>query len=280
MRRLVLALLALVVALAVGGAAWRYVAAGDPTGRLVITEVRGPVTLTSAGRPAPAGEGDVLDGADQLATGPDGRAVLELGGAVIRLGPVSSMVVQGVDTDGVRLELQDGQLQATVRPGTAAVRVDSKGREIVATNADFSVGVHEDVLQVATGRGEVRLTGVDPPTVLAEGQLATVVDGSLTREALPTELLLAVEWADERRTRAVTQVLTGSTSPGAEVTIRGSFGKRTVRADKRGRFSAEVPLAEGENPVELTATDVLGRNAEVTGTLAVRDTTGPTLRSQ
>ncbi len=280
MRRLVLALLALVVALAVVSAAWRYLAADTPTGRLVITELRGPVTRTAGGVAADVGEGVVLERDDQLATGPDGRVVLELGGAVIRLGPVSSMTVQAVDTDGVRLELQDGQLQATVRPNTSAIRVSSQGREVVATNADFSVGVRDDVLQVATESGEVRLTGVDPPTVLPAGERATVVDATLTREPLPTELLLAVEWEGERRTRAVTQVVTGSTSPGADVIIRGSFGRRTVRADSKGRFTAEVPLAEGDNPVELTATDVLGRSADVTGSLAVRDTTGPVLRSQ
>ncbi len=279
MRRLVLALLALVVALAVVSAAWRYLAADAPTGQLVITELRGPVTRTTGGVAGDVREGVVLERDDQIATGPDGRVVLELGGAVIRLGPVSSMTVQAVDTDGVRLELQDGQLQATVRPNTSAIRISSQGREVVATNADFSVGVRDDVLQVATETGEVRLTGVDPPTILPAGELAIVVDATLTREPLPTELLLAVEWEGERRTRATTQVITGSTSPGADVTIRGAFGRRTVRADSKGRFTAEVPLTEGANPVELTATDVLGRSADVTGSLAVRDTTGPVIRS-
>jgi hypothetical protein len=282
MRRILLVLLAVVVALAVGGAAWRYVAAEDPGGRLIVAEITGPVTLAGEGRAtAPVERGTVLVPSDELATGPDGRVVLELTpGTRIRLGPSSSVMVKSVERDAVQLELENGQLQATVRPDSGAVRVGSHGRQAVATQGEFSVGVRGDIMQVAAEKGTVTVTGVDPPTTLAQGQQATVVAQKLETDRIPPSMLLAVEWPQRSRTRAVTQALTGQTSPGAEVGIDGSFGHRSVRADASGHFAIDLPLAEGDNPVQIHAIDILGRETKVSGALAVRDTTGPTLRSE
>src|SRR5687767_1668107 len=117
MRRLLTALVGVVVVAFALGAVWRYLAAERGTAVLVLVEVDGRVELTGPGRPAAAAtEGTVLGPDDRLRTSAASRAVLSLGeGTRIRLGPTSSLVVQSVDADGVALELEDGQLQATVR---------------------------------------------------------------------------------------------------------------------------------------------------------------------
>jgi hypothetical protein len=71
--------------------------------------------------------------------------------------------------------------------------------------------------------------------------------------------------------------VTGRTEPGARVRVEGSAGVVETRADGQGNFRVEIPLFEGENPVRVEATDLLGKVVEVTGLLE-RDQSGPTFR--
>ena len=184
------------------------------------------------------------------------------------------MRVTSVDAEGVRLELEDGALEATVRPGTPPLRVANSGREVVAINADLAVGVADGVLQVEAREGEVALSGADQ-TRLEEGSVATLVDRKAVIAPIPEELLLTVDWPAKQRTRAESDVLQGRTAPGARVFVRGPWGELTTTADAEGRFSIEVPLDEGGNSVTVAAVDPLGNDREVQGTLATRDTLGP-----
>lgn len=67
-------------------------------------------------------------------------------------------------------------------------------------------------------------------------------------------------------------VLTGSTEPGATLTLNGS--PLTVGSD--GSFSASVALAEGANALLFVATDAAGNRATRSGTV-VLDSTSPTV---
>lgn len=281
MRRWVGVLLGL-VALAAGiGALWTYLSDGASEMTLVLVDVDGTVTLAGPDGTALAAEvGRPLDASDHVATGKGSRAVLGLGSETrIRLGPESSLAVTSVGADGVRLELEGGALEATVRPGSGAVRVGNAGREVVATNAEFAVGVSDGVLQVEARDGELGLSGVDE-TRLQAGNVATLVDRKAAIAAIPEELLLEVRWPSEERTRAATQEVAGRTVPGALVAVRGGWGEPVVgRADAEGRFRIEVPLTEGRNPVTVHATDPLGNRADVEGVLNTRDTLGPRSKS-
>ena len=137
---------------------------------------------------------------DHLETLEGSRAVLGLGRETrIRLGPESSLRVTALGPEGVQLELEDGALQATVRPG-APVRVGSEGREIVATNAEFAMGVSDGVVQVEALQGEIGLSGADQ-TRLEAGSVATIVDRRAVIAPIPEELLLEVRWPAADRTR-------------------------------------------------------------------------------
>ncbi|MEQ1503911.1 MAG: FecR domain-containing protein [Myxococcota bacterium] len=279
MRRVLVGLLAAVVVVAMVTALWRYVRAESPHGQLELTEIDGEVQVQRAvGDAAAARPGQILHADDRVSTGAAGRAVLSLGRDThIRVGPTSSLQVVAVDEAGVSLELENGALQATVRPEAGAVRVNSRGRAVLATSGEFAVGVSDDILQVSATRGSLSLSGVDQ-TRLEEGQQATVVDRHAEVGAVPEELLLAVDWPQEARTRSELTTVTGTTQPGARVTLSGAFGERTVTANAEGRFVAEVPLAEGDNPVEFEAVDILGRQTTVEGALPTRDTQGPSFR--
>ncbi len=282
MRRVLVALLTVVVAVAVGTAGWRYLKAEVKVERLVLAETEGSVSVArQGGGPGVVAAGTELAPGDQVATGTDGRAVLQLSpGTRIRLGPTSSVGVVSVDQEGVQLELENGQLQATVRPESGAVRIGSRGRQVVSTRGEFQVGVSGEILQVAAASGEVSLAGIDPPVVLGAGEQVTVVDRGANPEPISAAVVLAVAWPEEQRTRSETQRIEGETDPGAEVRIEGDFGRRVVRADREGRFRAEVPLAEGTNAVRIVSVDLLGRETVISAALQTRDTTGPRVRGE
>jgi hypothetical protein len=274
-----MAVLALVVVVAMGSALWRYVRDDAPLAVLRLTDVRGDVTVGHRGAAAmPADEGLVLEPDDHIVTGADSRAVLTLGPSThIRLGPTSSLEVVEVDASAVSLELQDGRLHATVRPDSGAVRVGNRGRAVVATSGAFDVGVAGDVMQVSASDGALSLSGVDA-THLAAGEQATLVDRHADVGPASEELLLAVQWPTEGRTRAEATVVTGTTQAGARVRLRWDGGEVRISADEAGRFHASIPLDEGENQLSVEAEDALGHRAEDEGELQVRDTTGPAFR--
>lgn len=278
--RLLPLFLGLIVVIAGASALWRYVAVEDLGAELVIVETSGEVRVHGSSRSVDGVEpGTVLQADDRVQTGDSSRAVLALGSDTrIRLGPTSSLQVRAISEDGVSLELENGALEATVRPESGAVRIGNRGREVIATNADFEVGARDEVLQVTASRGELSLVGVDVTRVDA-GSQAIIVDRKADVGPISEDLLLAVEWPEGARTREPSTVVTGRTVPGAVVRLHHERGVVEVQADGTGSFRAEVPLAEGENEVRVEAVDVLGHQAEATHALQTRDTQGPTFQA-
>jgi hypothetical protein len=262
------------VALVLGVVAWQSLRWESLGPELRLISIEGAVTITAGDATRPARAGDPLLPADQLLTGSDGRASMRLGDdTTISVGPTSSLEITAVDATGVSLELEDGALSATVRPDSGAVRVGSRGRSVVSTNAVFDVGVEGELLQVAVSEGEVAMSGTDVTRVGA-GQQVWVVDRHGTVDQIPEELLLAVQWPTEAKTRREQWVVEGRTVPGATIRVRGGAQVVEVKADATGVFRANVLLAEGENRVVVESTDLLGRRTEVPGVL-VRDSSGP-----
>ena len=278
MRRALVALLTLVVLLAMASALWSYLRWEPDAPGLVLAEISGDVRISRSAADLDAKPGIELLPNDRVGTGPDGRARLSVGDQTeIRLGPSAQVAVQAVNESGVSLELEGGALQATVRPDSGGVKLSNRGRQVLATIADFEMGVSNDILQVSVSRGELSASGIDRSRI-AEGEIATIVDRHAEVGPVPEELLLAIDWPQEARTRAQITRVSGRTQPGANVTLSGSFGRRTISADTQGHFSAELPLAEGDNPIEVRAVDVFGREASVEGMLQTRDTRGPSFQ--
>ncbi|MBW2254006.1 MAG: FecR domain-containing protein [Deltaproteobacteria bacterium] len=281
MRRLVVPVLGLIVLVAAFLATLASLSEGSTDVALVLTEVAGEVTITDAGLETSAAQTGIrVNPLDRVATGEDARAVLELGHETrIRLGPVSSIQVNAVDEEGVEIELEEGALQATVRPDSGSLRLSSRGREALITDGDISMGVLPDeMLLLESTRGDAMLAGIIGASLLQEGERLVVGrEEHAEIGRIPEELLLAVQWPENPRTRKETMEIPGKTEPGARVRITGSAGVTEVRADEQGAFRVEVSLYEGENPVRVEAVDLLGNSVEVRGVLE-RDQSGPTFR--
>ncbi|MBN2799260.1 MAG: FecR domain-containing protein [Deltaproteobacteria bacterium] len=250
---------------------------GDEAGvALVVAEVIGPVSLLGGqGEALTIGPGTRLSAHQRVATGPDARAVLALGDETrVRLGPESSVTVRSVDAEVVRLELEDGRLQATVRPSSGALSVTAGGREVLATDADLAMAVSGEVEVIQVDRGEAALVGVQGVRALERGERLTLRgDADPQLGAIPEDLLLTVRWPG-RNTREDSVAVSGATEPGAAVQVRSGATLLQTQADRDGAFSVVLPLVEGHNPVEIEATGVMGDYRELAGSVE-RDTKGP-----
>lgn len=280
MNRELRALLVVCLIFAVGAVGYRALFGAGLADRFRIVTVQGDVRhLRSDGEGATAQAGETLEEGDRIVSGDGGSAVLGLGADTrVSVDARSSVKVMGVTDEGVRLELEGGKVKATVRPGSGRVGVVSEGREVTATDAEFTaVRDGEGNLAVSAERGRVELTGVAGVAELKEGDdlVAPAGGGSPLRAPASDTLLLQVAFPAPGRTREQEVTVEGSTQPGATVTVKGGARPITARAGKDGRFLAKVPLAEGKNALEVEATSLLGRSAEVARAELVRDTTVP-----
>ena len=279
MRRTVGFVLGLVVVIAALSTVWIYLKGEGAPATLVVHEVEGAVTLTRAlGEQGEVPVGFELDNGDKLATGADARVVLTLGEETrMRLGPTSSIQVTGVDQTGVQLELEEGKLSATVRPGSGAVRIGNQGREVVAEDATFEVGVFGDAFQAQTTSGALTVVGTDV-TRVEEGEQVTAVGRRASVGPVPEELLLEVQWPTRERDTVKKYALQGLSEPGTRIRVTGEgLAPVEAQADEKGVFVALIPLVEGRRAdVVIEATDALGRaTTSPPILLPARDSTGP-----
>lgn len=277
MRQNVGIILGIIVVFAAMATLWIYLRGDSAQAALRVYEVDGTVKLTTAlGDELPASVDRELSDGDRLATGVNSRVVLALGEETrMRLGPTSSVQVKSVDETGVKLELEDGMLSATVRPGSGAVRIGNNGREVVAEDAEFEVGVYGEAFQARASEGSLTVVGTDV-TRVEPGEQVTAVGTRARVGPVPEELLLNVDWPQGDQKHGKKKFpLPGLSVPGARIVVTGPDIDPPVetQANDKGEFVAMIPLIEGRRPtVTVEAFDALGRSINDAGILPLRDT--------
>jgi hypothetical protein len=282
MKRLIGPVLAVVLVVVAALAIHSYLSDDRATATLLVEEVRGEAGVTGPDHDGATALriGMELGERDRVATGEDASAVLSTGeGARIRLEPSTAVRVEAVDNRGIQLELENGLVKAEVRHSAGTLRIGAGATEFAASDADFAVSMADDRVVAQTTRGEVMVAGVHNADRLGEGARLTVApDGTSTTGEIPTDLLLAVEWPTQRRTRSENVTVHGTTEPHATVEVRFHTEVLAVVADSQGMFSAAVALAEGENLVSIQATNAMGDVAPTDEVVLERDTTPPSLQ--
>lgn len=280
MRNQIRVLLAAVAVLLLGWLGWLALFGGDDTPALTV-QAATDATVVGGEDPTPraATAGLVVGARDQVVVGPDGEAVLTMGeGTRLQLEPDASIRVLEADASGVRVELEGGRVQARVRPGSPVLGVSSRGRAVVARDAAFAVGVDADgALAVDATEGTVQLEGFDGAGTLSAGQRLLDQPGQPpVVDDATVDLLLQVKWP-EGPVQAGTARVAGRTAPYTEVVVRpdGMGAGIRMRADVDGRWSAELPVKEGENAMRVEARDPGGRTAAEAGAVT-RDSEAPT----
>ena len=248
---------------------------------MVVSARSATVTESDASHDLPLEPGMTVHVQSIVRTGANGNVSLQYGdGANIRLQSKATMRLLNADRSGVRVELQEGTISARVRPGMAPLGITNRGRAVNATDADFTVMVTSGgSLSAVATQGQVALQGFGETTDLRTNEILRAAPQADAVVAAATEsLLLDVEWPEARKTRDNEMELRGRTDPYASVVLGTGPTAVEVRADRDGNFRATVPLAEGDNAVQLTVQDVLGREASQSQTVR-RDSTAPVIEA-
>ncbi|MED5369881.1 MAG: FecR domain-containing protein [Myxococcota bacterium] len=246
--------------LILGGLGYRALFAPGAEAGMQLSAVQGEV-FRVGDQQLPAQVGDRLAPSETLVAGPDGSATLEFGeGSALKISSGTRIRVLDGDQDTLRIELEDGQVEATLRGGPG-LGVVSGEREIRAQDADFQVARAEDSTYVRSERGELQLQGFGDLDTLGPDQVLVAPDqGAMRVDEASRALLMEVEWPG-RQVRQPTLPIVGRCDPGSQVALfvdGVSIG--TVIADSLGQWSLEAPLDEGPNPVRVVITDPLGRS--------------------
>lgn len=278
MREQLPVLLAVAVVLLLGFLGYELLFAPSETVALEVLEAQGEVERVGAdGVGTAAVVGEALEVRERLRVGEGGRAVLGVGeGSRLTLESRSTIQVTRVEAQSVRVELEEGRVQARVRPGGTLLGIARGGQSVEVEDGRVAVAAGEDgVLRVQAEEGRVRLGGFDEITELAAGErLSRGVGGEQIREPVPRELLLEVRWPKEQATREDEITVRGTAPPFARVQVRARGGSVVTRSDGRGAFSVVVALEEGENEVEVVVEDGFGGSTRSRHTV-IRDTEAP-----
>lgn len=280
MRRELLALLVVPLLLLAGWFGYQTLFGEDRSGVLTLVDVQGEVSHERPKERHGARAGDEVRAGERLEAGPDGSAVLTLGEDTrLILKADSSMRVVSVAEDGVKVALDHGRVQATVRPGGAPVGVRAGDGEVLAQDADVTVARGDDgTVGVETTRGTVGLSGFGGVTQARAGERVVAPPGRAARVAASSEaLLLSLAPPPSVRTAAPRAAVVGTTEPGARVRVTAAGRTQEVRADVEGRFSVAVDLIEGRNAVVVEATGVLGGETRADWSVE-RDTEAPPIQ--
>lgn len=243
---------------------------------VVVEEVSGQVTILRGGVGRAVEAGEELEVEDTLATFANARALIRVGGAsTVFLPSDSSVSIVSVSADGVNIELEDGALEAVIKPNSGALALSNRGRRFASTDASLRMQVFEGVLTVDVSEGSATATGVRNTTELEAGKRLRISGESVDKSSVSAEHLLEVQWPKVSRTRETMISVDGFTDPGSVVTISNAGAKHLLTADKRGHFSAKIPIVEGENQLTLVSSDKFG-NMKALSYQIERDTKAPT----
>lgn len=228
----------------------------------VVTLVAGDARRQGADGEAPVELGAALAEADRLLTGPRAEVHVRLSdGTGFRLAAASSVALERIREDGVRLALAEGEVAQRVAPlasGSSFV-VLCAGYSIEVTGTRYVVSHVDGVVGVDLSEGSVRVRPPegDPIDLRAPARWRSrggAADG--TPDAPALRALEAPQIAPTPVTLADARIVRWSVD-GAEVETEGALrlglapGEHEVRGwDARGRlFTVLLPV--GDAPVEL-----------------------------
>ena len=272
------ALIAGVLVLLLGALGYQLIFSSGESVTLELLEASGEVRRVDAnGAASEALVGDQVRAAERLQVGANGRAVLGVGeGSRLTLEARSAIRVTQVEATGVRVELEQGRVQAKVSQGSTLLGIRRGERSVEIESGAVALRAEEDgVLRVETESGIARLEGFGGLGELGEGERLSVgVDGEQVHETVPAELLLHVAWPEAVATREEEYLVGGTAGAFSSVQVLARSGTKRVRADAEGRFEVAVVLMEGENEVEVVAVDGFGGERRARHTVQ-RDTQAP-----
>ncbi len=278
MKRELLASLGLLAFTALAVVGYAVIFEGCGSAGLDVVELRGGVALDDGSGPRALLRGAAVRAGGEVIAGADGHAVLAAGnGLRVTVAPEATVHLTAITAREVRLQLERGRVEATVRVAGPRLTVDAGAARASAQDADFVVVRDETAVGLEALRGRVEIGGIGGVDALDAGERVVATGRAALRSATGEQLLLAVTPLPAARVRAGTASISGTTAPGARVQLfRGDEVVASVTAATDGAFHLDAPLVEGDNHFAVEARDLLGE-ARVAEVHVTRDTTAPTI---
>ena len=246
-----------------------------PDAVVVVKEVQGKLETRRGNAWVPTKVGDRLGRDEAVRSGPEGEAVLAVGqdATMVYLKSRSEVAVKEVTKEVARLRLERGRLGADLK-GKLALAVESTGSEVVAEAKQGRFTVFNNgagMVAVAAETAEVDLKTTRGVEKLKAGSQVTVEEDAVREPtAIPESVYLSVVWPTKMVTKARTTRIRGKVDPSSEVVVNG----RSAAVGEDGAFELEVDLRNGANPIDIQATDPLGRAKKLKRVVEARRT-GP-----
>lgn len=205
-----------------------------------------------------ASEGQTLQRADTVRTQENATAVLLDGDRYqVKMESSTELSVEELTDSISRVQLGSGMATAEVKAGKHTFEVRAVGSDAVArtTGGTFAISNNgAGTVAVGTHSGEVEFAGHGKMVIVRAGQQSVVRPGEAPSDpaAVPSSLLLKVQWPASATLTTKKIVLTGQTEPGARVEVGG----HAVAVDQRGKWVKTVSLEEGKNGLEVRARSV------------------------
>jgi hypothetical protein len=219
--------------------------------------------------------GERLSARDRIRTDDEGAAeLIAADGSSVHLGAATQARVDELRRELKRLSLGTGELSADVSDDPARVfevALDDDGAVARTRGASFSATSNgKGSAAVATRRGEVILSARGKEVVIRSGQFARVTRGAPPEDPtpIPQSLFLKVTWP-ATSTNKKTVTVKGVTDPNARIKVAGHY----VSVEANGRYSSDVPLADGIHQLHVVASDVVGHVVDEKSPKIVVDTT-------
>lgn len=233
---------------------------------------------------APLKDGDQLREGNRIFTGAGSFVELSgLEGETFRLKADSEVLINRIAAEGVRFELKQGEIEASVtqyrKDRTLEVGVTGNPVVVESKSGQFRVAANgERVLDVAADEGAVGIVypdGRHEQLQVGERRIFAENGEELLRGPIPRSVLLKVDWPEKTVQTEKSLEVTGTVTPGSRLRVDG----KVVRPDRDGRFKTIVPLQEGKNQIDVEAKG-LGDPARSQSPEVFVDTRPPTFSTQ
>lgn len=277
MKRAALVLALLAAFLGGGAVLYRAMFSGaDERRTWIVSSYSGSVQVRiGSGEWTDVGMKTPLSDGDRIRVGSDGEATLLRDDSQVTVRASSELAISQLNEDASRFQVALGHVFVEARGDAVSLRSES-GARVDARDAGLAMTVRPDGwTQVKVKRGTADFTAEGQTEKLAEGQESHAEAGKPPSKAapIPTSILQNVRFPDADTFTVQLARVEGRADPGARLKVAG----KPVEVALDGTWSADVPLEEGLNQIEVEATDALG-TTQVERSQPLRvDTTAPGL---
>jgi hypothetical protein len=236
----------------------RYVAKTAAPSTFTLATVEGDVEVKRGDSWVRVQPGDTLSAAEAIRTADGSSALIrDERGDELTLRERVELGVNALSQTVTELTLRRGKVKAA--PGASTERFDihaASADAVAPAGSRFTVYADErGAVAVASEKGDVKVIAAGKTVTVPARTRTTVEPGAGPSDpvAVSDDVFLSVAWP-AGEVHATHVAVGGKTEPGAIVTVNG----KPAAVGPDGVFTADVPLVDGKNPIEVATESIDG----------------------